>query len=100
MAGRYSRDIVMNFRIHQDLKKEFQIICDNYRVSMSGRINDFIREYVTEIKQTNRDDLHIKKVKKRNGRGLMGHQIMEFNITYNELSTLVNARYQSLEDEG
>ena len=25
---------------------------------------------------------------------------MEFNITYDELSTLVNARYQSLEDSG
>ena len=27
-------------------------------------------------------------------------QIMESNITYDELSTLVNARYQSLEDSG
>ena len=25
---------------------------------------------------------------------------MEFNITYDELSTLVNARHQSLEDSG
>ena len=25
---------------------------------------------------------------------------MEFNITYDQLSTLVNARYQSLEDSG
>ena len=27
-------------------------------------------------------------------------QVMESNITYDELSTLVNARYQSLEDSG
>ena len=27
-------------------------------------------------------------------------QIMESNITYDELSTLVNAKYQSLEDSG
>ena len=34
------------------------------------------------------------------GRGLRYLKIMEFNITYDELSTLVNARYQSLEDSG
>ena len=72
MAGRYNRDIVMNFRIHQDLKKEFQIICDNYHVSMSGRINDFIREYVTKIKQTGRDDLHIKKGKEKKWERVIG----------------------------
>ena len=34
------------------------------------------------------------------GRGLIYLWIMESKITYDELSTLVNARYQSLEDSG
>lgn len=34
------------------------------------------------------------------GGGLRYLKIMEFNITYDELSTLVNDRYQSLEDTG
>ena len=49
---------LMNFRIKNDLKREFQIICDDQNVSMSGRINDFIREFVGE----NRKQMDMEKV--------------------------------------
>ena len=70
--GRYNSDVTMNFRIHRDLKKEFQIICDNYHVSMSGRINDFIREYVRDVRENSRSDLHIKKGKEQKWNRVIG----------------------------
>lgn len=59
--ARYNSDVAMNFRIQRDLKKDFQVICDNYHVSMSGRINDFIREYVKDVRAGNTDDLTVRK---------------------------------------
>jgi len=62
MSSYSNADVVMNFRIPKGLKNEFQIICDNYHVSMSGRLNDFVRNYVKEIKSIDTDNTQMKKV--------------------------------------
>jgi len=56
----FNSDTVMNFRIPISLKNEFQTICDNYHVSMSHRLNDFVRDYVNEVRKTDKENTTLK----------------------------------------
>lgn len=52
------RTELFNVRVNSDLKRDFLNICKNYNVSMSSRVNDFIREFCEE----NRTKLIEKKI--------------------------------------
>lgn len=49
---------LFNVRVNRDLKRDFFNICKNYNVSMSSRVNDFIREFCEE----NRNKLIEEKI--------------------------------------
>ena len=44
----FTNDILMNFRIPADLKRDFETLCQHQHVSMTARLNDYVREYVCE----------------------------------------------------
>jgi len=48
--GKENRKNVL-FRIDEDLRNEFKIICFKKEISMSDVINDFIERYVKHVKK-------------------------------------------------
>ena len=61
----FNNDTVMNFRIPITLKNEFQTICDNYHVSMSHRLNDFVRDYVNDCRKTDKESTQLNRSKEK-----------------------------------